>query len=43
MDREGIPTAEVIRIFTDAVEFGYGLKPRDIASIDFKGMGRGKY
>jgi serine/threonine protein kinase len=43
IDREGIPTAEIIRIFTDAFEFGYGLKPRDIASIEFRGMGRGKY
>jgi hypothetical protein len=43
IDREAIPTAELIRIFTDAFEFGYQLQPRDIASIDFKGMGRGKY
>jgi len=43
IDREAIPTAELIRIFTDAFEFGYGLEPRDIASIEFKGMGRGKY
>jgi hypothetical protein len=43
MDRRQPPSPEVVRIFTDALEFGYGLKPSQIRKIAVTSQGTEKY
>jgi len=37
------PFAEIVRLFTDAFEFGYGLRPWDLRRIEVASQGTGKY
>ena len=39
----GVPHPELVRVLTDAFEFGYGLSPQDINTIEIKCQGTGKY
>ena len=43
MDLNEPPSPEVVRIFTDALEFGYGLKPSQVRQIIVTSQGTGKY
>ena len=43
VDLDDPPVPELVRLFTDAFEFGYGLKPRDINSVEVIYQGEGKY
>ena len=43
VDLDNPPVAELVRLFTDAFEFGYGLKPQDIRSVEVTYQGEGKY
>jgi serine/threonine protein kinase len=37
------PSPEVVRMFTDALEFGYGLKPSQVRQVKITSQGTGKY
>jgi serine/threonine protein kinase len=37
------PSPEVVRMFTDALEFGYGLKPSQVHQVKITSQGKGKY
>jgi serine/threonine protein kinase len=37
------PFPEVVRMFTDALEFGYGLKPSQVRQVKITSQGTGKY
>lgn len=43
VDLEDPPVADLVRLFTDAFEFGYGLKPQEITSVEVVYQGEGKY
>jgi serine/threonine protein kinase len=43
VDLDAPPHAEIVRLFTDAFEFAYGIAPRDIRSIQITTQGTGKY
>ena len=43
VDLDDPPVPELVRLFTDAFEFGYGLKPREINSVEVTYQGEGKY
>ncbi len=43
IDLDNPPHPEVVRILIDAFEFGYGLKPTDIRSVEVIHQGEGKY
>lgn len=43
MDLSQPPLPEMVRVITDAFEFGYRIKPRDVHSIEVMVQGSGKY
>lgn len=43
MDLSQPPSPEVVRIFTDALEFGYGLKPSQVRLVKVTSQGTDKY
>lgn len=43
VDLDAPPHAEIVRLFTDAFEFGYAIVPRDIRTISITTQGTGKY
>jgi serine/threonine protein kinase len=43
MDLSEPPSPEVVRMFTDALEFGYGLKPSQVRQVKITSQGKDKY
>jgi serine/threonine protein kinase len=43
MDLNDPPAPEIVRIFTDALEFGYGLTPSQVSAVKITAQGTDKY